>query len=39
VNKVGYYNPERPLKLDAETIEDLTAEAKKDYLLAKYGLN
>ena len=38
VNKVGYYNPERPLKLDAETIEDLTAEAKKDYLLAKYGL-
>ena len=39
VNKVGYYNPERPLKLDAETIEDLTAEAKKDYLLAKYGLS
>ena len=39
VNKVGYYNPERPLKLDAETIADLTAEAKKDYLLAKYGLN
>lgn len=39
VNKVGYYNPERPLKLDADTIADLTAEAKKDYLLEKYGLN
>ena len=39
VNKVGYYNPERPLKLDEDTIADLTAEAKKDYLLAKYGLN
>ena len=39
VNKVGYYNPECPLKLDADTIADLTAEAKKDYLLAKYGLN
>ena len=39
VNKVGYYNPERPLKLDEDTIADLTAEAKKDYLLAKYGIN
>ena len=39
VNKIGYYSPERPLKLDAETIADLTAGAKEDYLLEKYGLN
>lgn len=39
VNKIDYYNPERPLKLDAKTIADLTAGAKEDYLLEKYGLN
>jgi len=39
INKVGYYNPERPLELDAQTIADLTNSAKEDYLLEKYGLD
>ena len=39
INKVGYNNPERPLKLDAQTIAELTESAKEDYLLAKYGLD
>ena len=39
VNKLGYVNPETPLKLDAETIADMTKEAKNYYPLAKYGLD
>jgi hypothetical protein len=39
VNKLGYVNPEIPLKLDAETIADMTKEAKNYYPLVKYGFD
>ena len=39
VNKLGYVNPEKPLELDAQTIADMTKEAKNYYPLAKYGLD
>ena len=39
VNKLGYVNPEKPLKLDADTIADMTKEAKNYYPLAKYSLD
>lgn len=39
INKPGYVNPEKPLELDAETISDLTTEAKKFYPLGKYDLD
>ena len=39
VDKVGYVNPEKPLELSEETLNDLTAEARKFYPLAEYGLD
>ena len=39
IEKTGYLNPDTPLALDAEAINDLTTEAKKNYPLAKYGLD
>lgn len=39
INKPGYVNPEKPMKLSDAQIADLTNEAKKFYPLERYGLN
>lgn len=38
INRPGYVNPETPMQMRDEDIAALTAEAKKVYLLKKYGL-
>ena len=39
IGKAGYVNPEKPLELSQETLNDLITEARKFYPLSEYGLD